>query len=45
MGDPEIRTTKDEKKLLASFLDAQRAAMLALSGGLSDEDLRKRLVP
>ena len=45
MGDPEIRTTRDEKKLLASFIDTQRAAMLALSGGLSDEELRKRLVP
>lgn len=45
MGDPEIRTTRDEKKLLASFIEVQRDAMLALADGLSDEDLRTRLVP
>lgn len=35
----------DEKELLTSFLDDQRAAMLALCEGLADEDLRRRLVP
>lgn len=45
MGDPEIRITKDEKELLAFFIDTQREVMLALAAGLPDEDLRKRLVP
>lgn len=45
MGDLADRATTDDKELLASFIDTQREAMLALAGGLSDEALRKRLVP
>lgn len=45
MPDYEIRTSTDEKELLTSFLDRQRDAMVAIGDGLSDEDLRRRLVP
>ncbi|MPZ69580.1 MAG: DUF664 domain-containing protein [Actinobacteria bacterium] len=45
MGDLKDRATTDEKELLASFMDTQREAMLAIADGLSDQDLRKRLVP
>ena len=43
--DHAIRTSIDEKEVLSSFIDQQRAAMLALCEGLPDEDLRRRLVP
>lgn len=43
--DHAIRVELDEKKVLSASLDAQRAAMLALCEGLSDEQLRARLVP
>lgn len=45
MPDHSIRTSTDEKELLLSFLDRQRHAMVAIADGLSDEDLRRRLVP
>lgn len=45
MGDLENRATTDEGELLASFIDTQREAMLAIADGLSDADLRKQLVP
>lgn len=45
MVDREIRVTRDEKRLLESFLDAQRNVMFAVCEGLSDEQLRRRLVP
>lgn len=45
MTDYEIRTSTDEKEVLTYFIDQQRGAMLALCAGLSDEDLRRRLVP
>ena len=45
MPDHSIRTSTDEKELLVSFLDRQRDAMVAIADGLSDEDLRRRLVP
>jgi uncharacterized damage-inducible protein DinB len=34
-----------EKEVLAGFLDHYRATMLAICGGLSEEDLRRSLVP
>lgn len=43
--DHAIRTELDEKTVLSASLQAQRAAMLALCDGLSDEQLRARLVP
>ena len=43
--DHAIRISTDEKEVLTSFLDSHRAAMLELCEGLSDEDLRRRLVP
>lgn len=45
MGDPGIRTETDEKRVLAGFREQGQNALLALCEGLSDEDLRRRLVP
>lgn len=45
MPDHAIRIETDEKVVLSASLDAQRAAMLALCEGLSDEQVRARLVP
>ena len=46
MGDFEaVPYSADEKETLAALLDVQRAAMVAICNGCSDEDLRKHLVP
>ena len=46
MGDVEVVPySADEKEILAALLDVQRAAMVAICAGCSDEDLRKHLVP
>ena len=45
VADYAIRTSTDEKEVLTSFLDSHRATMIEVCDGLSDEDLRRRLVP
>ena len=45
MPDYTIRTVTDEKELLTSFLDRQRGGLVAICEGLTDEQLRARLVP
>lgn len=42
---PEVPYAVGEKKTLCALLDVQRAAMVAITAGCSDEDLRKHLVP
>lgn len=45
MTDHAIRIEMEEKKVLSATLDAQRNAMRALCYGLSDDQLRQRLLP
>ena len=45
MGDQRVRTETDEKRVLVTFREQGQNAMLALCEGLSDEQLRQRLVP
>jgi uncharacterized damage-inducible protein DinB len=45
MKGPAVRTETDEKLVLATFRRQGHNAILALCDGLSDEQLRQRLVP
>jgi uncharacterized damage-inducible protein DinB len=45
MKGPAVRTETDEKLVLATFRRQGHNAMFALCDGLSDEQLRQRLVP
>lgn len=46
MGDVSVVPfAVSEKETLSALLDQQRAAMVAICAGCSDEDLRKHLVP